>query len=54
MPAPRVATTVAFEGTAHDLKVYDPLGGTEPAEEHRVANQVAVTLTDRPVVLSFR
>ena len=51
---PPFPTTVSFEGTAHDVRVYDPLAGTEPVETHPEADRIAVTLTDRPIVLSFR
>ena len=54
MPAPRIATAVLFEGTVHDVRVYDPLAGAEPIGEYQATERVAVGLTDRPILISFR
>ncbi len=53
IPAPTVARTVSFDAH-HDVRVYDPMLGTQAIAEHRDVDQVTVAISDHPVVIVIK
>jgi hypothetical protein len=46
--------TITMSGTAGNVAVYNPLVGTKPVARARDVNEIAVGLTDHPVIIEVR